>query len=136
MKLLPNLFNDTFDDFFNDSFFTRSNSVMKTDIHEADGNYLFNMELPGYNKEDIQLELKDGYLNISATHDSENEEKDNKGNIIRKERYSGSCSRSFYVGDAIHEDDIKAKFENGELKITIPKKDTQNIETKKYISIE
>ena len=86
---------------------------MKTDVREVDGNYLLDMELPGYKKEDIHLELKDGYLNITAARNSSNEEKDDVGNIIRQERYSGSCTRNFYVGDSIREEDIRASFDNG-----------------------
>lgn len=136
MKLLPNVFDDNFDNFFKDPFFRRTSSIMKTDIHEAEDCFLLNMELPGYHKEDINLELKDGYLNVNATQNSDNEEKDKKGNIIRKERYSGSCSRSFFVGNAIREEDIKANFENGELRITFPKETAAKVETKKFIPIE
>lgn len=136
MKLLHDLFNDSFDEFFNDSFLQRTNSLMKTDIHDIDGGYLLDMELPGYQKEDIQLELKDGYLNISASRNSNNEEKDDQGNIIRKERYSGSCSRSFFVGKHVTEADIKASFVNGELKITVPKADAAKVEEKRFIPIE
>ena len=95
-----------------------------------------NMELPGYKKEDIQMELKDGYLIINATKNIDNEEKDDEGHVIRRERYSGSCSRNFYVGEGIKEEDIKASFDNGELKISIPKDTVKQVEEKKYISIE
>ena len=100
------------------------------------GNYLLDMELPGYKKEDIHLDLKDGYLNITAAKNSSNEEKDDKGNIIRQERYSGSCARSFYVGNAIREEDIRASFDNGELKITFPKEESRKVEEKRFIPIE
>lgn len=136
MKLLPGLFNDSFDDFFKDPFFKHSSELMKTDIHEVDNGYLLDMELPGYRKEDIQLELKDGYLNIQAERNTNDEEKDDKGNIIRQERYSGTCSRSFYVGETVKESDIKASFENGELKITVPKMDAPAVEEKRYIRID
>lgn len=139
MKFLPglNLFDDAFDDMFFDPIFTKKNSnIMKTDVTEKDGNYLLDMELPGYGKDDIQIELKDGYLNISASKNTSNEEKDDKGNIIRQERYSGSCSRSFYVGENVKETDIKAKFENGELKIVLPADAPKKVEEKKFIAIE
>ena len=109
---------------------------MRTDIVEKDGNYLLNMELPGYKKEDIQMELKDGYLIINASKNVSNEEKDEDGHVIRRERYSGSCTRNFYVGDSIKEEDIKASFDNGELKISIPKDTIKQVEEKRYIPIE
>ena len=136
MKFLPDLFNDTLEDLFYDPFFSKTNSYMKTDIKEKDGNYLLDMELPGYQKEDIQMELKDGYLTIQATRNSNKDEKDDKGNVIRQERFSGSCSRNFYVGEGIKQSDIKANFENGELKILIPKVDHKEVEEKKFIPIE
>lgn len=95
------------------------------------------MEVPGFAKEDISIELHDGYLNISAKKSNDNDEKDNDGNIIRRERYSGSCSRSFYVGDDIKQEDIKASYNNGELIITLPKNAPREIDTSsKYIPID
>lgn len=135
MKFLPT-FSDMFDDLFHDPFNYSSVDAMRTDIVEQDGKYLMNMELPGYKKEDIQMELKDGYLIINATKNVDNEEKDDDGHVIRRERYSGSCSRNFYVGEGIKEEDIKASFDNGELKISIPKDNVNQVEQKKYISIE
>lgn len=135
MKFLPT-FSDMFDDLFHDPFNYSSVDTMRTDIVEQDGKYLMNMELPGYKKEDIQMELKDGYLIINATKNVDNEEKDDDGHVIRRERYSGSCSRNFYVGEGITEKDIKASFDNGELKISIPKDNVKQVEQKKYISIE
>lgn len=135
MKFLPT-FSDMFDDLFHDPFNYSSVDAMRTDIVEQDGKYLMNMELPGYKKEDIQMELKDGYLIINATKNVDNEEKDDDGHVIRRERYSGSCSRNFYVGEGIKEEDIKASFDNGELKISIPKDNVKQVEQKKYISIE
>ena len=131
------LFDNMFDDFFTDPFFTRNNSikVMKTDIQEKDNNYVLDMDLPGYNKEDIKAQLKDGYLTISAQKNSSNDEKDEEGNYIRRERYSGQCSRSFYVGDSIKED-IKANFNNGILELTFPKQEEQQKEDMKYITID
>ena len=112
MKFFPgttNLFDDMLDDMFTSPFFTnRSDMVMKTDITEKDGYYTLDMELPGCKKEDIHLELKDGYLNVSAARNANKDEKDAKGNLVRQERYSGTFSRSFYVGDKLSEEDIKA----------------------------
>ena len=136
MKFLPDFFHDTFDELFYDPFFSKSSSYMKTDIKEQDGHYLLDMELPGFKKEDIQLELKNGYLSIHAKRDTNNEEKDKDGNIIRQERFSGSCSRNFYVGEGVKQSDIKANFDNGELKILIPKIDHKEVEEKKVIAIE
>lgn len=136
MKFLPDFFQDTFDELFYDPFFSKSSSYMKTDIKEQDGHYLLDMELPGFKKEDIQLELKNGYLSIHAKRDTNNEEKDKEGNIIRQERFSGNCSRNFYVGEGVKQSDIKANFDNGELKILIPKIDHKEVEEKKVIAIE
>jgi len=138
MKFLPsfNVFDDVFDDAFRKSFLPKQVNNMKTDISEKDGNYLLDMELAGYDKDDIKISLKDGYLNVTATKSNNKEEKDDQGNVIRQERYSGTCSRSFYVSDNVKEDDIKAKFENGELKIVVPKTDKKEVETNKYIAIE
>ena len=139
MKYFPrNL--DVFDDMF-DGFFSKepvyNNPIMRTDVYEKNGYYNLDIELPGYNKEDVQMDLVDGYLNIKATHNLSNEEKDAKGNLIRSERRFGSCSRSFYVGEAIEENDIKAKFEDGILKVFVPKKEIEPpVEERKYISIE
>ena len=121
MKYYPG-FNrfDLFDDFFSDAT-TKTANVLKTDIHEKDGYYVLSMEAPGVKKEDVTAELKDGYLTIHATSNQNKDEKDEDGKYIRRERYSGSCNRSFYVGDAITEEDIKANFENCTLKMTIPK---------------
>ncbi len=137
MKLLPG-FNDMFDDFFDDSFFAPAGRVdsMRCDIKETDNGYEMNMELPGYKKEDIKIDLNKGYLNVSAASNTDKEDKDKEGHVIRRERYSGSCSRSFYVGEGLKEEDIKARFDNGELVIAIPKNAPQEIEEKKFISIE
>lgn len=135
MRFLPTM-NDVFDDLFYDSFRDHSTvNAMRTDISEKDNQYLLNMELPGFNKEDIQMELKDGYLIVNATRNVNNEEKDEDGRVIRRERYSGSCSRNFYVGD-IRQEDIKALFDNGELKISFPKENVKQLEEKKYIYID
>ena len=110
---------------------------MKTDVKENKTSYELDIDLPGYKKEDIQAELKDGYLTISAATKNEKDEKDDSGRYIRRERFYGSSSRSFYVGDAVSQEEIKAKFEDGILKVSVPKKDAvPEAEEKKYIAIE
>ena len=145
MKLVPrnnnlgfSLFDNMFDDMFRDPFFTSSNTtkLMKTDIQEKDDKYILDMDLPGYDKEDIKAQLKDGYLTITAQKNTSNDEKDEEGNYIRRERYCGKCSRSFYVGDSIKEEDIKASFNNGILELTFPKEVPQKEEEMKYITID
>lgn len=130
MKFLPGLFSDAFDDMLYDK------SNMKTDIRTKDDMYILDMELPGYKKENIQMELKEGYLTIHASRNTTNEEKDAKGNILRQERFSGSSSRSFYVGKDLSQEDIKARFENGELMISIPKEAPKKVEEKRFIPID
>lgn len=131
-----------FDDFFKDPFFDKpfesaSSHIMKTDVHEKDGSYLVEMELPGYKKEDIKADLKNGYLTITASHEENTEEKDQKGKCIRRERYTGSCNRSFYVGDSLTQEDIKASFKDGILLLNIPKQAPKAIEEQtRYIPIE
>ncbi|TCS82612.1 Hsp20/alpha crystallin family protein [Muricomes intestini] len=133
-----NFFNDFFKDpFFESPFDHSTTQVMRTDVHENDSNYLVEVELPGYNKEDIKADLKDGYLTITASHEENQEEKDKKGNCIRKERYTGSCHRSFYIGDHLTQEDIKASFKDGVLHLSIPKDAPKEIEDQaKYITIE
>lgn len=113
-------------------------NLMKTDVKETDTGYEVDIDLPGFKKEDVHASLENGYLTISATKGLDKDEKDKKtSTYIRKERYSESCQRSFYVGDDITEDDIKGAFKHGILKMTIPKKEeTPTVETKKYIAIE
>ena len=132
------LFDNMFDDMFRDPFFTSSNTtkLMKTDIQEKDDKYILDMDLPGYDKEDIKAQLKDGYLTISAQKNTSNDEKDEEGNYIRRERYCGKCSRSFYVGDSIKEEDIKANFNNGILQLSFPKEVARKDEGTKYITID
>lgn len=130
MRLFPGLFNDAFDDMMHD------HNMMKTDIREKDGNFILDMELPGFKKEDIQMELKEGYLTINASRNSNKEDKDDEGNIIRQERFSGTCTRSFYVGEDITHEDIKASFGNGELKVIIPKEAPKKVEEKRFIPID
>ena len=139
--LLPRTFaDDWFDDFFGypfGSYSVSTNEMMKTDIKDTENGYEITMSLPGVKKEDVKAELKDGYLTISASSNNSRDEKDDNGRYIRRERYSGSCSRSFYVGDEVTEADIKAKFENGTLTMMIPKKEAKPaVENKKYIAIE
>ncbi len=132
-----NLLDDFFDFPFGSNYTATDSSLMKTDIKEMENGYEVTMNLPGVKKEDVKAELKDGCLTISASSNSNKDEKDEEGRYIRRERYSGSCSRSFYVGDAVTEADIKAKFENGTLTMMIPKKEVQPaVENKKYIAIE
>lgn len=134
--LIPTMRNNVFDDFFNTPFFTRTESnMMKTDIKEHDNCYDLTIDLPGVKKDDIKAELNDGYLTISAASDTSKDEKDENGKYICRERYSGSYSRSFYVGDAVTEQDISAKFENGTLKLTVPKKEALPEKQNKYIAI-
>ena len=138
---MPSIFGESLlDDFFGDPFEryeTGSSEMMKTDIKDTDQGYEITMNLPGVKKEDVKAELKDGYLTISAAANSSKDEKDQEGRYIRRERYSGSCSRSFYVGDQVTEADVKAKFENGALTLLVPKKEAKpEVEDKKYIAIE
>lgn len=133
--MLPRLsrFN-VLDDMFNDSVFTKS-QIMKTDIKEKGENYILEIDLPGYKKEDITMELSDGYLNIEATISNEEDNSDKQSNYIHKERFYGKCSRSFYVGDNITDKDINASFKNGILCVIFPKDVTDKIKDKKYIEI-
>ena len=111
--------------------------IMKTDVKENDAGYELDIDLPGYQKEDVKAELKDGYLTVSAEMKNEADEKDEAGKYIRRERYYGSCSRSYFVGEDLEQEDIKARFENGTLKISVPKKEPQpKVEEKKCIPIE
>ena len=109
---------------------------MKTDVRETDSGYEVDIDLPGFKKDEINVQLDNGYLSISAAKGLDKEEKDKEGKYIRKERYAGSMRRSFYVGDAITEEDIKAKYESGILRLSIPKKDAKQIESSKRIAIE
>ena len=123
MMLVPRRNNfDLFDDFFDEDFFTKKEkNLMKTDIREKENEYIIDIDLPGFSKENINLSLENGYLNISAKTENNNDENNDK--YIRQERFYGECSRSFYVGDDIKEEDINAEFKNGILKITVPKQE-------------
>ena len=146
--LMPSIFGENlFDemmDSFNDEFFGKRNPlygknasrVMKTDIKEVDGRYVIDIDLPGFKKDEIHAELKDGCLTISASKGLDKDENDKKGRYIRQERYAGACSRSFYVGEGITQEDIKAKYEDGILRLSVPKKEAKAVENKKYIAIE
>jgi HSP20 family molecular chaperone IbpA len=140
--LVPRIFErDLFDDFggfpFGNVNHYHSNALMKTDVKELDNGFEFDIDLPGIKKEDIKAEIKDGYLTVSAESNYSNDEKDDDGKYIRRERHFGSCSRTFYVGDEIKDDEIKASFENGTLKLIVPKKEPKpQIETNHYIQID
>ena len=140
-----NLFDDWMDDFgFRDNFFGGKNplygkhakNIMKTDVRETDKGYELDVDLPGFKKDEVQVQLKDGYLTISAAKGLDKDEEDKKGNYIRRERYAGECSRSFYVGDGLTENDIQARYEDGILKLSVPKQVAQPAPEKKYISIQ
>ena len=147
--LMPSIFNDNvFDDFFEFPFYDdkaekklyghHAANLMKTDIQEHEDGYTLEMDLPGFKKEEIQIELNNGYMTISAAKGLDEDEKDKKsGKYIRRERYTGSCQRSFYVGEDVTEEDIKAEFKHGILKLFVPKKEAKPaVEQKKYVSIE
>ena len=135
MMMLPrkNDFN-LLDDIFGDLDYAE-NKIMKTDIKEHKDNYSIMVDLPGYNKDDIKISIEDGYLTIRATMNKEDEEKEH-GKFVRRERYFGECSRSFYVGDDVEVEDIKASFKNGTLNLEIPKKEQKQVSEKKYVQIE
>ncbi len=123
-----------FEDFFNTGM--NSNGLMRTDIYKKDGNYLLDIELPGFKKEDIQISLFNGSLTIRAAHNETTEEKNAKGEVVRSERNYGSVSRTFYVGDTIKDTDVHAAYDNGILTITVPTAEKKEAETKKFIGIE
>lgn len=151
--LMPSIFGQSlFDDFMSDFPFDNrdmekmerklyghhAKNVMKTDIKEVENGYEFEIDLPGFTKDEVTAELKDGYLTITASKgvDKDEQEKDT-GKYIRKERYAGACERSFYVGEDVTEEDIKAQFQHGILKLFVPKKEAKPaVEQKKYVSIE
>ncbi len=140
MVYVPVKRNSVFDDLIDDVFglpgFTSSgNNLMKTDIREKDGMYLLDIDLPGFTKEDIKISLYNGNLTVTAEHHKNEEEKNAEGRIIRQERYMGSCSRSWYVGEAIKDSDIKAAFENGILTLEVPTEKKKEAEEKRYIEI-
>lgn len=144
--LVPSIFGRTltdelFDDMFSAPAFSWEKAPasygMTADVKEYEDRYLLELEVPGYRKEEISAELKNGYLMITANHSEDKEEKDENGKYLRRERYTGTCQRSFYVGKQVTEEDIRASFENGILKLTIPKKEQKpTVPEKHYISIE
>ena len=139
--LMPSIFGENLlDDFFGEPFggYDYSESgLMTTDVKDTDKGYEVTMNMPGVKKEDVKAELKDGYLTVSTETNTKKDEKAEDGKYIRRERYSGSCSRSFYVGDGVKQEDIKAKFEDGTLKLFVPIEAAKPaVEQKKYISIE
>lgn len=142
--LMPSIFGENLFDELMDFSFPRTNrahdgsvqNIMRTDVKETEQGYEIDMELPGFKKEDVKAQLKDGYLTIQATRNVNNDQKDSEGKYIRRERFSGSVSRSFYVGEKVTEEDIHAKFEDGILKLAVPKEDPHKIEQNNYIAIE
>ena len=135
--LMPKRDFDLFgDDFFRDDFFKGEKSnLMKTDIKETEDSYILDVDLPGYQKEDIKVDITDGYLTINAKTSNENKE-EKKGKFVRRERFMGECTRSFYVGEDIRENEIKASFKNGILNLEIPKVNPEEKKSdKKYIEI-
>ena len=145
--MLPSIFGENlFDEFFSDfdrNFFPardqlygkHAKNLMKTDVKEHKNCYKISIDLPGFKKDEVNVELKDGYLTVSAAKGLDKDEEDKEGRYIRQERYAGACSRSFYVGD-VRADEVKCKFEFGVLTLTIPKKDAKAIETSNRIMIE
>ena len=141
-----NLFDDDWMNFpFEQDFWGKKNplygkhakNMMKTDIREHDEGYEVDIDLPGFKKEDVKIQLKDGYLNIQATREEKKDEKDGKGKYVRRERYTGTCNRSFYIGKSIKHEDIHAKYDNGILHLTFPKEETKKeVEEKKFIAID
>ena len=140
-----NLFDDDWMDFpFDSDFWGKKNplygknakNMMKTDIREHDEGYELDVDLPGFKKDEINVQLDNGYLTISASKGLDKDQKDEKGRYIRQERYAGAMQRSFYVGDAVSQEDIKAKYEDGILKLSVPKKDAKAVEAKNTIAIE
>ena len=133
--MLPSIFGENlFDDFFNDPFGMMNASegrsplygkhaknLMKTDIRETEDSYELDVDLPGFKKDEVNVELKNGYLTIQAAKGLDKDETDKKGKYIRQERYAGACSRTFYVGEEVEPEDVTAKFENGILQLSIPK---------------
>ena len=145
--MFPSIFGEhLFDDFFNDDFrmlpmasghsSVSANGLMRTDVRELDSTYELDVDLPGFKKEEVSLDLKDGYLTISARKDMSTDESDQKGRYVRRERYNGVCSRSFYIGEEVKSSDVSAKFEDGILKITLPKQEKKALPGSTSIAIE
>ena len=147
--MLPSIFGENlFDDFFNDPFgmvTTRAENplygkharnLMKMDVRETENTYELDIDLPGFKKDEINVELKDGYLTIGASKGLDKDETDKNGKFIRQERYTGACSRSFYVGDNVQPEDIGAKYEDGILRLSVPKNGKKPLPEKRVIAIE
>ncbi len=151
--LMPSIFGENlFDDFFEDFPFyddkaqkraekklygRHAQNLMKTDIKELDNGYELEIDLPGFKKDEVQVSLENGNLTVSAAKGLDQDEQEKEtGRYIRRERYAGACERSFYVGEEVEHEDIKAEFKHGILKLFVPKKEAKEVETKKYISIE
>ena len=144
MMISENLFDDLFNDAFNRSLFNVDKTlygknaarIMKTDVHETEDHYELDVDLPGFKKEEISIELKEGYLTISAAKGVDKDEEDKKSRrVIRQERYVGSCQRTFYVGD-VKAEDVKCKYEAGVLSVIVPKRDVKKVEGPHTIAIE
>ena len=148
LSMLPSIFGENlFDDFFSDPFEmmvpTRSalygkhgKNLMKTDVRETENSYELDIDLPGFQKDEVNVELKNGYLTIQASKGLDKDESDKKGKYIRQERYAGSCSRSFYVGEDVEAGEVAAKFENGILQLSIPKKEHKQLPQNSTIQIQ
>lgn len=152
MAMFPALVNDTmFSDLFDDPFFedwhnmeratardvSMPTGMMSTDVRETDKGYTVDIDMPGFKKDDISLDLQNGYLTVSARRDSSHEDKDDNGRWLRRERYAGSCSRSFYVGEDVKDSDIHASYKDGTLCLEMPKlKAQQQVEARHQIAIE
>ena len=147
--MLPSIFGENlFDDWFGFPAFPEFYDIdrklygkhahheMKTDVHEHDDHYEIDIDLPGFQKDELTLNLENGYLTVGAAKGLDKEHKDKKGKVIRRERYAGAMRRTFYVGEALTEEDIHAKYENGVLSLTIPKKDQKELPERKSIAIE
>ena len=127
------LINPFFDEFFDEESNSRNSNVMRTDIQENDDHYLFKIELPEVKKEEVKLSLENGYLTVEVEHSHE-EKKEEKNSYIRRERFFGTYSRNYYVGDYVNEEDIEAKLEDGVLTLKLAKKEPG--EEKRYIEIK
>ena len=141
-----NLFDDSLSDFFgfgrmmpqisSELYGNHAKNLMKTDVRELDGSYELDVDLPGFKKDEVTVDLQDGYLTISAAKALDKDESDQKGKFLRQERYTGSMSRSFYVGDDVESTDICAKYEDGILKISVPKTAHKELPKHSTITIE
>ena len=148
--MMPSIFGENlFDEFFDDDFpmipmrsirnplyGKNAKNLMKTDVRETDNTYELDVDLPGFKKDEVQLDLKDGYLTISAAKGLDKDQEDKKGKYIRQERYAGACSRSFFVGEGIEPRDVSAKFEDGILRVSLPKKVKKELPRNSTITIE